>query len=99
MVRVIGNMRKCICSKCPSFPGRLMEIIQLTMPGLYCATGRSRSNIEKRGCMCGNCRVQKESGLRGAYYCIEGVSREVEIVAEKSHQHIAMDFHSSAERR
>jgi hypothetical protein len=42
------------------------------MPGLYCAAGKSRSKIERKGCICKDCLVQIENSLLGSYYCIGG---------------------------
>ncbi|MGM0442409.1 MAG: RnfABCDGE type electron transport complex subunit D [Elusimicrobiota bacterium] len=62
------NVKICAeyCGSCPSFPDDGGGI-------LYCARGKSSvdaGSIGKKGCMCPDCEVQKDSGSTGTYYCI-----------------------------
>lgn len=56
------NAKKCICVRCPSFPGK---------PGFYCARGKAKKVVRK-GCICMDCRVHAENGLKGGYFCASG---------------------------
>ncbi|MGM0442410.1 MAG: RnfABCDGE type electron transport complex subunit D [Elusimicrobiota bacterium] len=54
------------CGKCPTFSQIDGEI-------LFCARGTSADKtLEKKGCWCPECDVQKASGCTGTYYCIYG---------------------------
>jgi len=65
----LRNITHCICRKCPSYPGMLRELSHAEAPGLYCAHGKSRLDIEKKGCICADCVVHKEHFLDSGYYC------------------------------
>ncbi len=60
-----GNMARCICGGCPSYPAE---------GGLFCAKGKSAKDIAKRGCLCGDCPNYKDFGLADSYYCAAGVA-------------------------
>ncbi|MHC4575423.1 MAG: DUF2769 domain-containing protein [Planctomycetota bacterium] len=51
------------CSSCPSLPEGKDE-------GLYCARGKSKSEVRKKGCRCPECPVWLNGGLGGMYYCV-----------------------------
>ncbi len=74
----LHNVRNCICGKCASFPGKWRELAHADMPGLFCAHGKSRLEIETNGCICGDCLVYQEHTLtegtenKQAYYCVFG---------------------------
>jgi hypothetical protein len=72
----IHNATNCICKKCPSFPGRWRELAHADMPGLFCGHGKSKLEIEQKGCNCPKCLVQKEHELTGSYYCVNGKAAE-----------------------
>lgn len=59
---LLGN-----CATCPSYPKEAGE-------GLFCARGKSKAKIEKKGCNCPECPVWINSGLSGMYYCLRGVA-------------------------
>jgi hypothetical protein len=42
------------------------------MQGLFCAREKSDCEIEKKGCICGQCPLFSEYGLENLYYCING---------------------------
>jgi glutamate synthase domain-containing protein 2 len=58
-----GNRDRCICPKCPSYPGP-------SLPGiLFCGTGHSRDDVSVRGCLCPACPVYREYVLQTVYFC------------------------------
>ncbi len=69
----IHNIRNCVCGECVSFPGKWRELSHADMPGLFCAHGKSKLEIEEKGCICGSCMVQQEHELSGMYYCSRGI--------------------------
>jgi len=60
-----GNMSRCLCGGCPSYPGA---------GGFYCAKGKSDAPVSRRGCLCGDCPNFKEFSLQDGYYCLGGVA-------------------------
>ena len=52
------------CASCPTYPKGSGE-------GLFCARGRSKQSLEKKGCNCPECPIWIENGLSGMYYCIK----------------------------
>lgn len=67
------NSRRCICPECPTFLAD--ECPKEKMEGLYCAKGRSGCDMVRKGCVCGNCSVWKESNLSKGYFCINGEAK------------------------
>ncbi len=62
------NFETCLqgnCNNCPSYPKTSVE-------GLYCARGKSKATIQRKGCNCPECPVWINNGLSGMYYCIKG---------------------------
>ena len=68
----LHNIRNCVCGKCPSFPGRWKELEHAQMPGLFCAAGKSKLEIDQQGCLCSGCDVFKEHELKDGYFCVNG---------------------------
>ncbi len=60
-----GNMARCLCGGCPSFPGD---------GGFYCARGMSANEVEQKGCLCGDCENFKQFGLSDGYFCLAGAA-------------------------
>ena len=60
---VEDNAARCDCGGCPSYPGE---------GALFCARGKSATEIALRGCLCASCAVFKQFDLEGSYYCEEG---------------------------
>jgi len=58
------NFKICMdfCGNCPSYP---------KIPGeaLYCARGKSTSEIDRQGCLCPGCSVYEKYNLFGTYFC------------------------------
>jgi len=53
------------CGNCPSYP-------KITGEGLYCARGKSKSEIDRQGCLCPGCSVYEKNNLFGTSFCAEG---------------------------
>jgi hypothetical protein len=61
--------KKCICPVCPSYTGCAEKAGEL----VFCATGRSFVCItEDRGCICPDCPVMPEYGMKNQAFCIRG---------------------------
>ncbi len=58
-----ANRKKCICPGCPSYPH------ECTGELLYCSTGKSRCDIQAKGCICNFCPVWFENKLDSLYFC------------------------------
>ena len=63
------NVARCICGTCPSYPGD---------GGFYCARSKSTEEVQRRGCVCGDCENFKEYGLTKGYYCADGAAAQIE---------------------
>lgn len=61
------NMRKCICSQCPTY----LEGDK----GFYCSLDKSDIELEDRGCICGECPLWGEYNLSEGYFCLEGAAQ------------------------
>ncbi len=64
----LTNMLICgrNCGTCPSYPGVMGE-------ALYCAGGKSRKEITRRGCNCVTCPLYDQcSRYNSAYFCANG---------------------------
>lgn len=87
----IDNVKKCLCRKCPTYrfaydqksmPEDMTRMIEgdtsdvERLEGVFCASGKSSFIEERKGCICGNCEVFKENGLKNGYYCLEGTEDE-----------------------
>ena len=57
------NRNRCICSGCPSYPHNCDGEL------LYCAVGKSDSEIHEKGCICFLCPVFNENKLKDLYLC------------------------------
>ena len=62
------NRAKCICASCLSFPRVCGG------EALYCATGRSKCEIQVKQCICNRCPVYTENKLEGLYFCDRDIS-------------------------
>jgi aldose sugar dehydrogenase len=66
---VPGDLRgRCICARCPTYN----ECTRKGKELLYCFEGKSSCKLERYGCVCGSCPVQKSGGFMGAYFCVTG---------------------------
>jgi hypothetical protein len=79
------NLSKCICRECPSYtfackvkpiPDSTVHMIRGDISkanhieGLFCAFGMSTYIADRKGCICGKCKVYSENKLSGSYYCL-----------------------------
>jgi hypothetical protein len=55
------------CSTCPSYSKESGE-------ALFCARGKSKTEVNKKGCNCPECPVWINYGLSGTYYCSKGAA-------------------------
>ncbi|MBE0429322.1 MAG: DUF2769 domain-containing protein [Thermoleophilia bacterium] len=62
------NLEKCICMGCPTHNDCMKERMQ----GLFCSRGKSDCELDKQGCICGECPVKSEYMLAGMYFCVNG---------------------------
>jgi len=69
----LSNIAHCACARCPSFPGRITELIHMDMvTKLFCGHGKAKAEVTQRGCICDECPVFKEHELKGSYFCVNG---------------------------
>jgi hypothetical protein len=59
------NMKKCICPKCPSYPGESC---------LFCARGKSNKPIRKTECICIHCPLWLEKIRLACFFCFYGAA-------------------------
>jgi len=43
---------------------------------LFCSQGKTECELEKMGCLCGQCPIQGDYGLTEFYYCAEGAAKK-----------------------
>ncbi len=74
MMKMIADKKKlCICEGCPSYNDCAKEKKEL----LYCALGKSPDCIiEEVACICPDCPVTEQMGLKHEYFCTRGSERE-----------------------
>jgi hypothetical protein len=66
---VYGDLRqKCICARCPTYNDCARKGEEL----LYCLDGKTACKLERYGCICGTCPVEKLEGFTGVYFCVAG---------------------------
>lgn len=59
----------CICPKCPTYTSCSLN----EQEKFFCATGKSFMCISfEKGCICPDCQVKKDLGLKYNYYCSRG---------------------------
>ncbi|MCP8323070.1 MAG: DUF2769 domain-containing protein [Candidatus Methylarchaceae archaeon HK02M2] len=64
------NLMKCICTNCPTHNDCMKERKQ----GLFCARVKSDCDLERQGCICGQCPISSEYRLSKMYYCEIGAA-------------------------
>lgn len=62
------NTDKCICPNCPTHNACMKEKAEK----LFCATGKSKCELTKQGCICGECPVASQYRLNDLYFCNSG---------------------------
>ncbi len=64
-----GDLKaKCMCARCPTYDDCARKKGEL----LFCIGGKSACKLEKYGCVCGMCPIEKIKGFTGVYFCITG---------------------------
>ena len=66
------NANRCLCPGCPT----LNECMRNMNQRLFCAGGKTDCELEKKGCLCGECPIESEYSLTSFYYCAEGAARK-----------------------
>lgn len=70
------NRKECACPYCPSYPHDCDGEV------LYCIKNNN-CEIELNGCICNECSVYKEYGLKGIYYCDKNEAGESKLLTRK----------------
>jgi hypothetical protein len=74
--RMIADIQaKCICANCPSWTPACAEAGER---GGYCSVGKSACITAEKGCICADCPITKEKGLKRGYYCTRGSDHEMQ---------------------
>jgi glucose/arabinose dehydrogenase len=66
------NADRCLCPGCPT----LNECMRNRNQHLFCARGKTECELERKGCLCGECPIESEYGLTDFYYCTEGAAKK-----------------------
>ena len=66
------NAAKCLCPGCPT----LNECMRNRNQRLFCSGGKTECDLERKGCLCGECPIESEYGLTEFYYCDEGAAKK-----------------------
>ena len=78
-----GNLKKCLCMKCPSYvfackvksmAGNVILRVgdmenKIHAEALFCAYEPSNCIDELRGCLCEDCEVLLDNDLENGFYC------------------------------
>lgn len=59
------NANRCLCSGCPTYN----ECMRTNNEHLYCSRGNTECIFDEVSCLCGQCLVWKEYGIKSFYYC------------------------------
>lgn len=66
------NAARCLCPGCPTFNSCMDKASEL----LFCSAGATECQPERHGCICGECPVWAENGLKTFYFCLNGAAPE-----------------------
>ena len=64
------NAEMCLCPGCPTHNECMKN------ERIFCSRGKTECDLEKRGCLCGTCPVERNYGLTDFYYCTEGAAKK-----------------------
>jgi len=64
------NLDKCICPRCPTYVGS--NCPKENGEKLYCSIGKSKCDLNKKGCICGACPLWSQYSLSDGYFCLNG---------------------------
>lgn len=65
------NFEMCYCESCPTYDRCMIGKGEK----LYCSRGKTGCELERRGCVCGECNVAIKYALSSNYYCVTGVAK------------------------
>jgi hypothetical protein len=63
---------QCNCERCPSYTDCSLQKKEL----LFCMTGKTDCDVERRGCVCPTCPVHRANDFLMKYYCMNGSEEE-----------------------
>lgn len=66
------NAERCLCPGCPTHN----ECMKSNDERLFCSKGKTECELERKGCLCGTCPVEREYELTDFYYCAEGAAKK-----------------------
>lgn len=66
------NFGKCLCPGCPT----RNECMRNRDERLFCSGGGTECDLQRKGCLCGECPVESKYGLNGFYYCSIGAAKQ-----------------------
>jgi len=59
------NAERCHCPDCPTYS----DCMRTNNEHLFCSRGNTECKLDEEGCICGECPVWKEYGIKSFYYC------------------------------
>ena len=59
------NAKQCHCPDCPTYN----DCMTTRDEHLFCSRGDTKCNLDEEGCICGECPVWEEYGIKSFYYC------------------------------
>jgi hypothetical protein len=72
------NAAKCRCPVCPAYN----ECMKNNGEFFFCSRGSTECEIDKRGCLCLHCPIEKEYRLNSFYYCEKGAATDRNVATE-----------------
>ena len=61
----VENFQMCLCINCPTYDDCMRKDEQR----VFCSIGRTRCDVVRNGCVCGECPVATNYRLSGYYFC------------------------------
>lgn len=59
------NENKCICENCPTYNDCTKE----KKVKFFCFRGKTECDMDRQGCICGECPIASQYQLRDLYFC------------------------------
>ena len=66
------NAEMCLCPGCPTHN----ECMKDNNEQIFCSRGKTECDLEKKGCLCGTCPIERKYELTEFYYCTEGAAKK-----------------------
>lgn len=66
------NAGMCLCPGCPTHN----ECMKKNNERIFCSRGKTDCDLERKGCLCGTCPIERKYGLTDFYYCAEGAAKK-----------------------